>query len=181
MFEGNFKGTYIRPGNSWDLSKCKEKSGESLCEYARRFSKQRIELPHIPDHNVILAFVSGTTCKDLVWELGRNHQQTVNELMDIVANYTTGEEAVGAFFSHENDKGKAPADDEGSSRGPKKNNKKKKAQQNKREVLDDDFIAAVECKKLRGPQRGPSLTRCSRSHALTTREGPTTSSRTAAC
>ena len=23
VFEGNFKGTYIRPGNSWDLSKCK--------------------------------------------------------------------------------------------------------------------------------------------------------------
>jgi hypothetical protein len=23
VFEGNFKETYIRPGNSWDLSKCK--------------------------------------------------------------------------------------------------------------------------------------------------------------
>ena len=23
VFEGNFKGTYIHPGNSWDLSKCK--------------------------------------------------------------------------------------------------------------------------------------------------------------
>ena len=61
VFEGNFKGTYIRPGNSWDLSKCKQKSGETLREYARRFSKQRTELPHIPDHDVILAFVSGTT------------------------------------------------------------------------------------------------------------------------
>ena len=30
VFEGNFKGTYIRPGNSWDLSKCKQKSRESL-------------------------------------------------------------------------------------------------------------------------------------------------------
>ena len=74
VFEGNFKGTYIHPGNSWDLSKCKqksgEKSGESLREYARRFSKQHMELPHIPDHDVILAFVSGTTCKDLVRELG---------------------------------------------------------------------------------------------------------------
>jgi len=30
VFEGNFKGTYIRPGNSWDLSKCKQKSGETL-------------------------------------------------------------------------------------------------------------------------------------------------------
>ena len=30
VFEGNFKGTYIRPNNSWDLSKCKQKLGESL-------------------------------------------------------------------------------------------------------------------------------------------------------
>jgi len=86
VFEGNFKGTNIRPGNSWDLSKCMQKSGETLREYARRFSKQRTELPHIPDHDVILAFVSGTTSRDLVWELGRNRPQTVDELMDVVAN-----------------------------------------------------------------------------------------------
>jgi len=73
VFEGKFKGTYIRPGNSWDLSKCKQKKCETLREFARRFSKQRTELPHIPDHDVILAFVSGTTSRDLVWELGRNH------------------------------------------------------------------------------------------------------------
>ena len=61
-------------------------------------------------------------------ELGRNHTQTVDELMDIVANYATDEEVVGAFFSHESSKGKAPAkDNEGPSRGPKKNNNKKKA------------------------------------------------------
>ena len=123
VFEGNFKGTYIRPDNSWDLSKCKQKSGETLREYARRFSKQRTELPHIPDHDVILAFISGTTSRDLVWELGRNRPQTVDELMDVVANYAAGEEAVGAFFSCEGRKGKPPADDD---EGPKKNKKKKK-------------------------------------------------------
>ena len=121
MFKGNFKGTYIRPDNSWDLSKCKQKSGETLQEYARRFSKQRTELPHIPDHDVILAFVSGTTCRDLERELGQNRPQTVNELMDVVANYAAGEKAVGAFLRYEGSKGKAPADDdEGPSRGPKK-------------------------------------------------------------
>ena len=61
-------------------------------------------------------------------ELCQNRPQTIDELMDVVANYTVGEEAVGAFFSHENDKGKAPADDEeGPSRGAKKKKKKKKA------------------------------------------------------
>ena len=113
VFEGNFKGTYIRPGNSWDLSKCKQKSGETLREYARRFSKQRTELPHIPDHDVILAFVSSTTSRDLVRELGRNRPQTVDELMDVVANYAVGEEAVGAFFSSEGRKGKQPINEDG--------------------------------------------------------------------
>jgi hypothetical protein len=27
VFEGNFKGTYMRPGNSWDLQSYKQKSG----------------------------------------------------------------------------------------------------------------------------------------------------------
>ena len=100
----------------------------------------------------------------------------------MVANHAAGEEAVGAFFSHESDKGKAPADDdEGPSRGPKKNKKKKKARQINREALDDDFVAVVERKKPQGPQKGPSSTRCSKSLALITREGPITSSRTIAC
>ena len=60
-------------------------------------------------------------------ELGQNRPQTVDEVMDVVANYTAGEEAVGAFFSYEGRKGKPPADeDEGPSQGPKKNKKKKK-------------------------------------------------------
>jgi len=50
--------------------------------------------------------------------------------MDKVANYATGEEVVGAFFSHESDKGRAPVDDdEGPSRGLKKSNKQKKKAQ----------------------------------------------------
>jgi len=125
IFEGNFKGTYIRPGNSWDLSKCKQKSGETLRDYARRFSKQRTKLPHIPDHDVILAFVSRTSSRDLVRELVRNRPQTVDELMDVVANYAAGEEAIGAFFSCEGRKGKQPTDEDGTlSRGLKKNKKK---------------------------------------------------------
>ena len=155
MFEGNFKGTYIRPGNSWDLSKCKQRSGETLREYARRFSKKRTELPHIPDHDVILAFVSGTTSQDLVRELGRNRPQTVDERMDVVANYAAGEEAVGAFFSCEGRKGKQLVDDdEGPSRGPKKNKKKKKKTRPfQQEDLGDDFVAALERKRPRGPPK----------------------------
>jgi hypothetical protein len=56
----------MHPGNSWDLRSCKQKPGESLRDCIRRFSKQRIELPNIADSDVIMAILSGTTCKELV-------------------------------------------------------------------------------------------------------------------
>jgi len=75
--------------------------------------------------------------------------------MDVVANYAAGEEVVGAFFSYEGSKGKAPADDdEGPSRGPKKSKKKKKARPFKWEALDDDLVPAMERKKPQGPPEG---------------------------
>jgi hypothetical protein len=105
-FEGNFKGTYMRPGNSWDLRSYKQKSGESLRDYIRCFSEQRTELPNITDSDAIMAFLSSTTCKELVRELGRNTPITTNSLMDIITNFAAGEEAVGAIFGSDQDKGK---------------------------------------------------------------------------
>jgi hypothetical protein len=61
-FAGNFQGTYVHPGNSWDLRSYRQQLGESLREYIRRFSKQRTELPNITDSDVIGAFLAGTTC-----------------------------------------------------------------------------------------------------------------------
>jgi hypothetical protein len=34
-FTGNFQGTYVRPGNSWDLRSCRQQPGESLRDYIR--------------------------------------------------------------------------------------------------------------------------------------------------
>jgi hypothetical protein len=34
-FAGNFQGTYVRPGNSWDLRSCRKQPGESLRDYIR--------------------------------------------------------------------------------------------------------------------------------------------------
>jgi hypothetical protein len=70
-FAGNFQGTYVRPGNSWDLRSCRQQPEESLRDYIRRFSKQRIELPNITDLDVVGVFPAGTTCRDLVSKLGR--------------------------------------------------------------------------------------------------------------
>jgi hypothetical protein len=38
IFVGNFQGTYVRPGNPWDLMNYRQKPDETLHEYIRRFS-----------------------------------------------------------------------------------------------------------------------------------------------
>jgi hypothetical protein len=53
-----------------------------------------------------MAFLSTTTCKELVRELGHNTPTTTNELMDIITNYATSEEVVGAIFGGDQYKGK---------------------------------------------------------------------------
>jgi hypothetical protein len=81
-FVGNFQGTYVRPGNSWDLRSCTQKLGESLRDFIRRFSKRCTELPSVAQSEIVHAFLEGTTCRDLVRELGRSPPVDSNELFD---------------------------------------------------------------------------------------------------
>jgi hypothetical protein len=62
------------------------------------------ELPNVTNADVVGAFLTGTTCKELVHELGCKGPCTTRELLDIATNFTSGEEAVGAIFH--NTKGK---------------------------------------------------------------------------
>jgi hypothetical protein len=95
---GNFQGTYVRPGNSWDLRSCTQKPGESLRDFIRRFSKCCTELPSVAQSEIVHAFLEGTTWQDLVRELGRSPPVDSNELFDIATSFASGEEAVGAIF-----------------------------------------------------------------------------------
>jgi hypothetical protein len=130
-----------------------------------------------------MAFLSRTTCKELVRELGHNTPIIANELMDIITNYTASEEAVSAIFGGDQDKGKRKDEEpEGSNRGAKRSNrKKKKNHQGKREAAADNLVATVDRKKPRGPPAGEFLTKCSKNHVPTTRDLRTTTSRTATC
>src|SRR6185312_7081092 len=87
IFVGNFQGTYMRPGNSWDLKGCRQKPRESLRDYVRCFSKQCTELPSVTHVEAINAFLEGTTCRNLVHELARSRPVNTNELFDAATNY----------------------------------------------------------------------------------------------
>ena len=71
IFVGNFQGIYKRPRNTWVLKNYRQKAGETLHGYIRRFSRQCNKLPNVADADVIGAFLSGMTYKSLVHKLGR--------------------------------------------------------------------------------------------------------------
>jgi hypothetical protein len=126
-FVGNFQGTYVRPRNSWDLRSCTQKPGESLRDFIRRFSKRCMELPSVAQSEIVHAFLEGTTCRDLVRELGRSPPADSNELFDITTSFASGEEAVGAIFDGKKGKRSNDAPAEGSkSREPHRKDKRSK-------------------------------------------------------
>jgi hypothetical protein len=59
-------------------------------------------------------FLEGTTCRNLVRELGRSPLVDSNELFDIATSFTSGEEAVGAIFDGKKGKRVDDAPAEGS-------------------------------------------------------------------
>jgi len=68
--------------------------------------QQCTKLPNITDSDVIRAFITGTTCKELAHELGHKTPTSTSQLLDIANNFTFGEEAVGAIFSDDKAMGK---------------------------------------------------------------------------
>jgi hypothetical protein len=167
IFMGNFQGTYVRPGNSWDLRACTQKPGDSLWDFIRRFSKRCTELPSVAQSEIVHAFLEGTTCRDLVRELGRSSPVDSNELFNIATSFASGEEAVGAIFDGKKGKRVDNAPTEGSkSKEPHQKNKRgKNGKKPRREACeqgrddDDDEALSVDPAR-RGPRpapRGPGV------------------------
>jgi hypothetical protein len=166
-FVGNFQGTYVRPGNSWDLRACTQKLGESLRDFIRRFSKRCTELPSVAQSEIVHAFLEGTTCRDLVCELGRSPPVDSNELFDIATSFSSGEEVVGAIFDGKKGKRVDDALAEGSkSKEPQQKHKRGKRGKKPRcearaQGRDDDGDEALAVDPARrGPRaaaRGPDV------------------------
>jgi hypothetical protein len=103
----------------------------------------------VAQSEIVHAFLEGTTCRDLVRELGRSPPVDSNELFDIATSFASGEEAVGAIFDGKKGKRVDDARAEGSkSKDPRQKNKRgKKGKKPRREAReqghDDDDEALV--------------------------------------
>jgi hypothetical protein len=158
-FVGNYQGTYVRPGNSWDLRACTQKHGESLRDFLLCFSKRCTELPSVAQSEIVHAFLQGTTCRDLVRELGRSPPVNSNELFDITTSFASGREAVGVIFGGKKGKRVDDAPGEGSkSKEPQLKHKRgKKGKKPHREACaqgrnDDGNEALTVDPARRGPR-----------------------------
>jgi hypothetical protein len=113
------------------------------------------------------AFLEGTTCRDLVRELGRSPPADSNELFDIATSFASGEEEVEVIFDGK--KGKrvddAPAEGSKSKEPHQKNKRGKKGKKLRREAREQgrddggDEALAVDPAR-RGPRpapRGPGV------------------------
>jgi hypothetical protein len=166
-FMGNFQGTYVCPGNSWDLRSCTQKPGESLRDFIRRFSKRCTELPSVAQSEIVHAFLEGTTCRDLVHELGRSSPVDSNELFDIATSFASGKEAVGAIFDGKKGKHADDTPAEGSKskelrqmnkRGKTKKKPCREAREQGRDNDDGEALAVDPARQ--GPRpapRGPGV------------------------
>jgi hypothetical protein len=68
----------------------------------------------VAQSEIVHAFLEGTTCRDLVHEIGRSPPVDSNELFDIATSFASGEEAVGAIFDWKKGKRVDDAPAEGS-------------------------------------------------------------------
>jgi hypothetical protein len=103
--------------------------------------------------------------------------------MDIITNFAAGEEAVGAIFGSDQDKGKRKEEDPASSnRGTKRNNNnKKKNQQGKQEAPPTTLLPLLIVRNLEDSPTGTFLTKYSRNRVPIIKGPRTTISRTATC
>jgi hypothetical protein len=92
----------------------------------------------VAQSEIVHTFLEGTTCRNLVRELGHSPPADSNELFDIATSFASGEEAVGAIFDGKKGKRSDDAPVEGSkSREPHRKDKRgKKGKKPRREACE---------------------------------------------
>jgi hypothetical protein len=92
----------------------------------------------VAQSEIVHAFLEGTTCRNLVRELGSSPPVDSNELFDIATRFASGEEAVGTIFDEK--KGKrtddVPAEGRKSKELHQKNKRGKKGKKPRREARE---------------------------------------------
>ena len=93
VFTDNYMATYKQPRTNYDLEKLHQSSGESLCDFIRRFSETRNFVPNITDAEAIATFTKGLRHEQLHNKLYRKRPTTIDELIQMANGYADAKEA----------------------------------------------------------------------------------------
>ena len=84
----------MKPGVEWDLYQIRQKKGESLWEFIRRFMKKKNSIPDVSDAVVMTAFRKGVKDHDLLKKISRKQPRTVKELFSMADRYADQEDVM---------------------------------------------------------------------------------------
>ena len=80
LFIDNFQGSIHRPATRHDLWLCRQKRGETLRSYLKRFFDTQATIANIADDDIIDCFHNGLATQQLYHDFGRNHPRSVMSL-----------------------------------------------------------------------------------------------------
>jgi hypothetical protein len=92
-FIDNFIATCDQQGNKYDLELIRDRAGEPLRDYIRRFSDMRLKIPRITHDEAVSGFIKGLHHHDtLRSKLLGKWPSTVSELLATTKNYTDADD-----------------------------------------------------------------------------------------
>nr|CAH67763.1 H0124E07.10 [Oryza sativa] len=92
VFVLNFRGTYKEPKMQQHLLGIRQKQGESIREYMRRFSQAWCQVQDITEASVINAASAGLLEGELTRKIANKEPQTLEHLLRIIDGFARGEE-----------------------------------------------------------------------------------------
>nr|AAP44597.1 putative polyprotein [Oryza sativa Japonica Group] len=92
VFVLNFRGTYEEPKTQQHLLGIRQRLGESIREYMRRFSQARCQVQDITEASVINAASAGLLEGELTRKIANKEPQTLEHLLRIIDGFARGEE-----------------------------------------------------------------------------------------
>lgn len=93
VFVVNFQRNYMQPLISSKLLILHQKTGESMLDFFKRFTRVRSQIGEAPDSAVIHAFHQALLQGELNRALSHNPPRTAEDLFHVVEEYTRGEDS----------------------------------------------------------------------------------------
>lgn len=68
-FISHFEGAYTKLGSTWQLAGCQCEKNETQRDYIKCFTRSKNEFHHVPENNVVHAFMGGVKSEEIIQEI----------------------------------------------------------------------------------------------------------------